>query len=123
VANWCWRTGPGSRAWPPRRGSSGSDQPFQRTRIGIDTFDLLLDLVIRPDRSRWEWKDEDEYALGRRLGLISEAEHGRIERARERAIAMVEAGTGPFAQEMAARPPEVGGPVPVLPPDALAVPA
>jgi hypothetical protein len=31
-------------------------------------------------------------------------------------------GSGPLAQEAAARPPEVGGPVPVLPPDALAVP-
>jgi predicted RNA-binding protein associated with RNAse of E/G family len=93
------------------------------TRIGIDTFDLLLDLVVRPDRSQWEWKDEDECALGRRLGLISEAEHGRVERARERAIAMVEAGSGPFAQEVAARPPDVRGLVPVLPPGALAVPA
>ena len=107
----------------PLRWYVNFERPFQRTRIGIDTFDLLVDLVIRPDRTGWEWKDEDEYALGRRLGLISAAEHGRVERARERAVAMVEAGRGPFAQEVAARPPEVGGPVPVLPPGALAVPA
>jgi hypothetical protein len=110
------------RAGEPQRWYVNFERPVQRTRIGIDTFDLLLDLVIAADRSRWAWKDEDEYAHGRRLGLIGAAEHRRIEQARERAIALVQAGSGPFAQEAAARPPQVGGPVPVLPPDALAVP-
>jgi predicted RNA-binding protein associated with RNAse of E/G family len=108
------------RAGQPLRWYVNFERPVQRTRIGIDTFDLVLDLVIAPDRSRWEWKDEDEYAQGRRLGLIGEAEHRRIERARERAVALVQAGRGPFAQEVGTRPPQVGGPVPVLPPEALA---
>ena len=43
------------------------ERPFQRTPIGIDTFDLLLDLVIEPDSS-YRWKDEGEYRLGRQLG-------------------------------------------------------
>jgi hypothetical protein len=33
-------------------------RPMRRTAIGFDTFDLLLDLVIAPDLSRWDWKDE-----------------------------------------------------------------
>jgi hypothetical protein len=42
----------------PLRWYVNFERPFQRTRIGIDTFDLLVDLVIRPDRSGWEWKDQ-----------------------------------------------------------------
>jgi hypothetical protein len=60
---------------------------------------------------------------GRRLGPIGEAEHRRVGRARERALALVEAGSGPFADAAAARCPEVSSPAPVLPPGALAGPA
>lgn len=75
------------------------ERPYERTRIGIDTFDLLLDLVVAPDLSRWDWKDEDEYAHGRRLGLIGDQEHRRVEGARARAVALLESGGGPFAQD------------------------
>jgi Protein of unknown function (DUF402) len=37
-------------AGTPLRWYVNFERPFQRTRIGIDTFDLLLDLVIRPGR-------------------------------------------------------------------------
>jgi hypothetical protein len=74
-------------------------RPMRRTSIGFDTFDLLLDLVVAPDLSRWDWKDEDEYAHGRRLGVVSEADHRAVEMAREEAVAMIEGGVGPFAVE------------------------
>ncbi|MFF4507443.1 DUF402 domain-containing protein [Streptomyces sp. NPDC001401] len=74
-------------------------QPMRRTAIGFDTFDLLLDLVIAPDLSQWRWKDEDEYAHGRRLGVVSEADHRAVEKAREEATAMIEERTGPFAAD------------------------
>ena len=73
--------------------------PMRRTPIGFDTFDLLLDLVVAPDLSRWDWKDEDEYAQGRRLGVVSEADHRAVEKAREEAVAMIEGSVGPFAAE------------------------
>jgi Protein of unknown function (DUF402) len=111
------------RAGEPLRWYVNFERPAERTAIGIDTFDLLVDLVIEPDRSRWVWKDEDEYAHGRRLGLIGEAEHRRVGRARERALALVEAGRGPFADAIAARCPEASAPAPVLPAGALAGPA
>lgn len=34
--------------------------PFRRTHCGIDTLDLDLDLIIRPDFT-YEWKDIDDY--------------------------------------------------------------
>ena len=73
--------------------------PMRRTPIGFDTFDLLLDLVVAPDLSRWDWKDEDEYAHGRRLGVVSEADHRAVEKAREEAVAMIDGAVGPFAAE------------------------
>src|SRR5690606_25399999 len=34
--------------------------PFRRTKIGFQTMDLMLDILVRPDRT-WEMKDEDEF--------------------------------------------------------------
>ena len=34
--------------------------PFVRTRLGFDTTDYALDVVISPDRREWRWKDQDE---------------------------------------------------------------
>lgn len=45
------------------------EHPTRRTTDGFDTFDLTVDLVVDPDLTRWEWKDEDEYAHVRRLGI------------------------------------------------------
>jgi hypothetical protein len=48
------------------------EHPNRRTEGGFDTFDLTVDLVIDPDLSTLEWKDVDEYAHVRRLGIVSE---------------------------------------------------
>ncbi|MEU6237167.1 DUF402 domain-containing protein, partial [Kitasatospora sp. NPDC047058] len=49
------------------------ERPVVRTGIGIDTLDLLVDLVVAPDLSSARWKDEDEYAQGPAARL----HHGR----------------------------------------------
>jgi protein associated with RNAse G/E len=98
------------------------ERPFRRTAIGIDTFDLLLDLVVEPDLSGWTWKDEDEYAHGRRIGLIDDALHSRVDEARQRVLALIEAGEGPFADDWSAWRRDPAWPVPALPPDALDAP-
>lgn len=95
------------------------ERPSHRTRIGIDTFDLLIDLVITPDLSRWTRKDVDEYAQARRLGLINKTDHHRVQQARQRAVALVEAGDGPFAQDWSHWRVQPHWPLPVLPEDAL----
>lgn len=59
------------------------ERPIRRTTSGIDTFDLLLDLTGDPSGERWTWKDQDEYDQARRLGLIPDAEHQRVELARQ----------------------------------------
>jgi protein associated with RNAse G/E len=91
-------------------------RPYQRTPDGIDTLDLLVDLVVTPDLSAHRWKDEDEYAQGRRLGLINDTLHRRVEAARQRVMALVESRQGPFAEDWSSWRRDPSWPLPTLPP-------
>ncbi|MER6162725.1 DUF402 domain-containing protein [Streptomyces sp. NPDC001868] len=73
------------------------ERPTARTGDGFDTFDLTVDLVIDPDLTRWRWKDEDEYAHVRRLGIVTDTEHQAVAAARDQTLAMLEERSGPFA--------------------------
>ncbi|WP_418961166.1 DUF402 domain-containing protein [Streptomyces tritici] len=73
------------------------ERPTRRTPNGFDTFDLTVDLVVAPDLTTWTWKDEDEYAHARRLGIVGDTEHRAVDTARDQALAMVENRTGIFA--------------------------
>lgn len=97
------------------------ERPPRRTAVGYDTLDLLVDLVVAPDLSRRRWKDEDEYAQGRRLGIVGKADHRAVEVARGRALAMIEAREGPFGADAgwADWRPDPAWPVPRLPAGAL----
>jgi hypothetical protein len=73
------------------------EHPTRRTRDGFDTFDLTVDLVVAPDLNSWHWKDEDEYAHVRRLGIVTDTEHRAVDLARAQILAMLEERAGPFA--------------------------
>ncbi|MFF9870453.1 DUF402 domain-containing protein [Streptomyces sp. NPDC013953] len=73
------------------------EHPTRRTSYGFDTFDLTVDLVVDPDLTRWEWKDEDEYAHVRRLGIITDTEHQAVDAARDQVLAMLTEPSGLFA--------------------------
>jgi hypothetical protein len=90
-------------------------RPWRRTPLGIDTFDLLLDLVVKADLSGYRWKDEDEYAQGRRLGLIDDALHQRVDTAREQVVSLIESRQGPFAEDWSSWQRDAAWPTPVLP--------
>ncbi|MDD1064162.1 DUF402 domain-containing protein [Streptomyces cocklensis] len=74
------------------------EHPTHRTEAGFDTLDLAIDLVIDPDLSTLRWKDEDEYAHVRRLGIVTDTEHRAVEHARAQALALIEDRAGPFAE-------------------------
>ena len=90
-------------------------RPCQRTSDGFDTLDLLVDLVVTPDLSACRWKDEDEYAQGRRLGLIDDTLHRRVEAARQHVISLVESRQGPFAEDWSSWRRDPSWPLPTLP--------
>ena len=46
-------------------------EPIKRTSIGFDTLDNMLDVVISPDMSEWEWKDDDEFSAAQKVGFYS----------------------------------------------------
>ncbi|MCO8273822.1 hypothetical protein M1L60_24800 [Actinoplanes sp. TRM 88003] len=98
---------------PPLR-KINFERPVRRTPDGIDTFDLLLDLVADP-AGGWRWKDLDEYEQIRRGGLVSEAEDERVQAARQRAMAFAEAGQGPLAEDWTGWPVPDDWALPVLP--------
>jgi hypothetical protein len=56
------------------------EQPLRRSRVGFDTFDEKLDLIVRPDGS-YEWKDEDELEQADAVSLL-DADAVRAEAAR-----------------------------------------
>ncbi|MEU4154139.1 DUF402 domain-containing protein [Streptomyces sp. NPDC026659] len=86
-------TGAGLRNW-----YVNFERPMLRTPDGFDTFDLAVDLLVTPDLAHWEWKDEDEYAHARRLGLITDADHRAVDAARGEVVAMLGERAGPFAE-------------------------
>ncbi|MFD7997550.1 DUF402 domain-containing protein [Streptomyces mexicanus] len=93
------------------------ERPLVRTGDGFDTLDLTVDLVIDPELTRWQWKDEDEYAHVRRLGVVTDTEHQAVDAARDQVLAMLAERSGPFAGAAvwAAWRWEAAWPVPRLP--------
>lgn len=71
-------------------------EPYRRTRIGFDTMDQILDIVISPDLSRWRWKDEEEFAKAEKIGVHSHAEAQAILTEGQRVIGMLNIRASPF---------------------------
>jgi hypothetical protein len=97
------------------------EQPYVRTPIGFDTCDHVIDLVCSPDGT-YRWKDEDQYAQGRKLNVISDAQHVEIERAKEHALTMFAQRTGPFEEHWRSWRPDPDWALPVLPENATTLP-
>jgi len=66
--------------------------PLRRLSVGFETMDQMLDVVTSPDRSKWWWKDEDEFNTAVALGIFSAAEAKSIRQAGERAIKLLMSG-------------------------------
>ena len=64
-------------------------EPIKRTSIGFDTMDNMLDVVISPDMSEWEWKDEDEFAEAQKVGFYSSAKAREIWNEGEKAVRLI----------------------------------
>jgi hypothetical protein len=60
--------------------------PLRRTALGYDTTDWALDLVIAPDGT-WRWKDEDDFAEARVLGVLDDEAAAAVRAEGERVLA------------------------------------
>jgi Protein of unknown function (DUF402) len=72
------------------------EEPYVRRHDGVDTKDLVLDIVVTPQR-QWEWKDVDEFdgRIGEPLYFDSAAAKA-IRAEGERLIKLIGAGDFPF---------------------------
>jgi hypothetical protein len=72
-------------------------RPFRRTDLGFETMDLMLDLIVDPDRT-WRWKDEDELATWTERGLLDSALAGRIRAEGLEVAGRAERNESPFSE-------------------------
>jgi len=72
------------------------ETPYTRHDEGVDATDLVLDVVVSPDRS-WVWKDEEEMeARIDRPHYFDRPGADRIRAEGQRVIRLIEAGAYPF---------------------------
>ena len=69
--------------------------PFKRSQNAVDTLDLDLDIIIRPDLS-FEWKDEDDYQKAIDHGVIFPEWARGIEEAKQEIFDKLEKRQYPF---------------------------
>ena len=97
--------------------------PLQRSAVGFDTVEHLLDVTILPDRSAWSWKDEDELEQAVGQGLFTEEDAAWFHFWGERAVEHVLLREPPFDEDWGAWRPDPTWEAPTLPADWDLVPA
>lgn len=89
-------------------------QPFRRTGLGLQTMDLVLDVIIDPDGS-WRWKDEDELETFVRQGVFDASIAERVRSEALEVVGRAEQGEPPFGEPWPKWRPDPGWSLPSLP--------
>lgn len=71
-------------------------EPVHRTSVSIDTWDHMLDIEISPDRSSWQWKDEEELEEAVAVGMYTPAQAQAIRAEGERVLDRLRENRSPF---------------------------
>jgi len=74
-------------------------EPIRRTKIGFDTMDNMLDVVVSPDMSEWKWKDDDEFVEVERIGFYSHEKAREIWAEGEKAVILLTSTRQSFYKE------------------------
>lgn len=90
--------------------------PLQRTGLGFDYTDHVLDAVVSADRTTWRWEDEDELAEALARGLLSAERAAFLREEGLRAIERLRSSRPPYDQSWERWRPDPSWPVPSLPP-------
>jgi len=72
------------------------EQPWERTPIGFDSRDDVLDIRADDDLGTWSWKDEDELEWSVEVGKISADQARKIRETGVHVASMLEARRWPF---------------------------
>jgi predicted RNA-binding protein associated with RNAse of E/G family len=90
-------------------------RPLVRTRMGYDSMDLVVDLVVAPSYE-WQWKDNEDFEAAIERGILDEALRGPIALEAERVLHLLERREGPFDPEWTTWRPPNHWATPKLPP-------
>jgi predicted RNA-binding protein associated with RNAse of E/G family len=88
--------------------------PFERTRCGFRTMDLVLDVIVELDGTWW-LKDEDELAVFVEAGVVDPALERRIRSEADAIVARAERAEPPFDGSWDDWRPDPEWPTPRLP--------
>jgi hypothetical protein len=91
------------------------EDPWQRTAIGFDSRDNLLDILVAPDLSSWEWKDDDELAWAVENGRHAPEEAATFRTQGQRALERLRRREPPFDQDWPNWKPDPSWSPPALP--------
>jgi len=113
-----WRDNPDDPLGKARRTFWGwyvnLQEPLRRTAWGLQTMDLMLDVLVDLDL-RWRWKDEDELQALLTHGLLDAAVAERVRSEAARVTRIVEDRDSPFGGEWSDWCPEPSWTLPELP--------
>lgn len=74
-------------------------EPIRRFDRGFESMDLTLDMLISPERTKWQWKDEDEFVdIGIAGGWYTHEQLAHLKEYGLGVLAKAQAGAPPFDQ-------------------------
>lgn len=88
--------------------------PMVPTKIGFDSRDHFLDLIVGEDLASWMWKDKDELEAGVSMGFFTAQEAAQFRANGEAVIELVKAGDAWWA-DWRDFTPDPSWPIPDLP--------
>jgi hypothetical protein len=89
-------------------------EPFRRSRLGFDTQDLELDIVVSPDGS-WRYKDDERLEGWMKRGRWTASEVAEIRAEASRVAGLLEDGNRWWSEDWAAWRPDPTWPEPTVP--------
>jgi len=104
------------RDWTPWVWYVNVEAPLRPTELGFDTEERVLDLLVAPDGSTWEWKDQDELEQAVRRGLFTSAQAAEFRVEAERGLHRLLDREPPFDRDWTTWRPDPSWPMPELPP-------
>jgi predicted RNA-binding protein associated with RNAse of E/G family len=90
-------------------------EPLRRTAMGFDTMDHALDVLIPPNSSSWELKDEDELEEAVRIGMFTADDAAWFRHWAERAAEHILLREPPFDRDWISWRPDPSWRSPALP--------
>jgi hypothetical protein len=86
------------------RDSSGSqthwyinlEEPLERSPLGFDCRDQILDVILTPDLTSWRWEDEDELEEAVNAGLVTRELSAALYAIGKAVIAKLQSGRSVF---------------------------